>query len=67
MMLGMGISVSFSSKIKSTKNSTIHPIQVYDAVTEYHRVCQCGKINLDGQFSDPSDVVQIARELNNTG
>ena len=54
-------------KIKSPKNSTIHPIQVYDVVPNIKECANAGKSNLDGRCSGPLDGEQIARELNNTG
>ena len=66
--LGMGVSVSFFYfKTKSPKDITIRPVEGRDVVSELTECVNAGEPSQERWGFSPSDGVQIARELNNTG
>ena len=66
--LGMGFSVSFFYfKIKSPNDITIRLVEGRDVVSELTECAYAGEPSQEGRGFSPSDGVQIAQELNNTG
>jgi hypothetical protein len=57
----------FYSKTNSPKYITIRPVEGRDVVSELTECANAGEPGQEGQGFSPSDCVQIARELNNTG
>ena len=57
----------FYFKTKSAKDITIRPVEGRDVVSELTECANAGEPSQEERGSSPSDGVQIARELNNTG
>lgn len=57
----------FYFKTKSPKDITIRPVEGRDVVPELTECANAGEPSQEGRGFSPSDGVQIARELNNTG
>lgn len=63
--LGMGYNVYF--KTKSPNDTMTSPVQGHDVVPEWTQCANAGKPSQEGRGFSPSNGVQIARELDNTG
>ena len=57
----------FYFKTKSPKDITIRPVEGRDIASELTECDNAGEPSQEGRGFSPSDGVQIAQELNNTG
>ena len=57
----------FYFKTNSPKDITIRPVEGRDIASELTECDNAGEPSQEGRGFSPSDGVQIARELNNTG